>query len=389
MISQGTYGCIFKNSEETQEKTKQKLLNPEDEYITKIQKKEETSDNEKEIGVKIMAINHYKNYFAPVTKSEDVNIKLIDQDEIDKCDFVKNEKEPNTKYESEKIKYVGEDSLLKYYSNIISTNNRFIFIFIENHIILLEALEKLMSSQIIHYDLKENNIIIQDTDKRPIIIDFGLSIDTTKPMESHFYRYYTQYGPWCIDIVFLSYMVKEIGPEWQTKSITSNDITKVINEYYENNPVVLKLLSKDEQTKWKTNTLVYFNQYINKPWQLLYDELIKYCFTWDNYSINIMYLYIFNVLELITYSNNTFLNKYVELIKKAIMSIPSERELPDQTKKSILILFESMNRNDLNTLQYLLKMHYTNNKTIQEVEKNTALSIIEDKNKEKIIESHI
>ena len=205
-------------------------------------------------------------------------------------------------------------------------------------------------------------------------------------MESHFYRYYTKYGPWCIDIVFLSYMVKEIGADWQTKTITPNEITKVINEYYENNPVVLNLLSKDEQNKWKTNMLTYFNQYINKPWQLLYDELIKYCFTWDNYSINVMYLYIFDVLELITYTNDTFLNEYVELMKKTIMDIPSKRELPEQTKQSILRLFESINRNDLNNLENILKKHYSENETIQEVDKNTALSILENRNKEKIIE---
>jgi len=383
LISQGAYGCVFKNIDENQNKPK--LPNPQEEYIIKIQKKEETSENEKEIGKKIMAIKNYKNYFAPITKFEDINIKLINQDEIDKCDFIHDNKNPNTKYESEKIKYVGKDTLMKYYSKIISTNKHFIFIFIENHIILLEALEKLISAQIIHYDLKENNIVIQDTDKRPIIIDFGLSIDTTNPMEKYFYSYYTKYGPWCIDIVFLSYMVNELGADWQTKIIKTDEIKTIINDYFENNPVVLELFIKDEQNIWKSKTENYFNLYVDKPWKTLYDDLIKYCFTWDNFSINIMYLFMFYDLELITFSTNTFLNKYVELLKKNIIKSPNERHTPQQTKKSILKLFKSVYRKNLNNLKKIFKEQYNNTETIRKVEKNIAVSILDNNKKEKIV----
>jgi serine/threonine protein kinase len=332
-----------------------------------------------------MAIKNYKNYFAPITKFEDINIKLINQDEIDKCDFIHDNKNPNTKYESEKIKYVGKDTLMKYYSKIISTNKHFIFIFIENHIILLEALEKLISAQIIHYDLKENNIVIQDTDKRPIIIDFGLSIDTTNPMEKYFYSYYTKYGPWCIDIVFLSYMVNELGADWQTKIIKTDEIKTIINDYFENNPVVLELFIKDEQNIWKSKTENYFNLYVDKPWKTLYDDLIKYCFTWDNFSINIMYLFMFYDLELITFSTNTFLNKYVELLKKNIIKSPNERHTPQQTKKSILKLFKSVYRKNLNNLKKIFKEQYNNRETIRKVEKNIAVSILDNNKKEKIV----
>lgn len=383
LISQGAYGCVFKNIDENQNKPK--LPNPQEEYIIKIQKKEETSENEKQIGKKIMAIKNYKNYFAPITKFEDINIKLINQDEIDKCDFIHDNKNPNTKYESEKIKYVGKDTLMKYYSKVISTDKHFIFIFIENHIILLEALEKLISAQIIHYDLKENNIVIQDTDKRPIIIDFGLSIDTTNPVEKYFYSYYTKYGPWCIDIVFLSYMVNELGADWQTKIIKADEIKTIINNYFENNPVVLELFIKDEQNIWKSKTENYFNLYVDKPWKTLYDDLIKYCFTWDNFSINIMYLFMFYDLELITFSTNTFLNKYVELLKKNIIKSPNERHTPQQTKRSILKLFKSVYRKNLNNLKKIFKEQYNNTETIRKVEKNMAVSIIDNNKKEKIV----
>jgi serine/threonine protein kinase len=380
LLSQGAYGCVFKNENKNKNKPKSK-----EEYIIKIQQKEETSENETLIGKKIMTIKNYKNYFAPILETENINIKSIDDDEeIEKCDIIHNNKDPKAKYESEKIKYVGKDTLIKYYLKILS-NYKFINIFIENHIILLEALEKLESAQIIHYDLKENNVMIQDTDKRPIIIDFGLSIDATKPMESSFYSYYTQYAPWCIDIIFLSYMVNEVGKDWKTKSITANNIKIIINDFFENNPINKKLLIEDERNYWKTKLINYFNVFINKPWKTLYDELVKYCFTWDNYSIIIMYLFMIYELKLIQYSSNTFFYDYINLLKKNLMTTPNERTTPTILKHKILKKFNSIQIIKVQDLKKILVEQYSTKEVAKKIEKNMAISIIDDKKNDQIV----
>ena len=385
LISQGAYGCVFKNVDENQKKIQNlKQHQKKEEYIIKIQKKEETSENETLIGKKIMNIKNYKNYFAPIIQTEDIKIDVLDNKELEKCDIIHDNKDPNTEYESEKIKYIGKDTLLKYYMKLLS-NDKFINVFIENHIILLEALEKLESAQIIHYDLKENNIMIQDTDKRPIIIDFGLSIDSTKPMENFFYSYYTEYAPWCIDIIFLSYMVKQVGKDWQTISIKSNNINLIINEFFENNPINVKLLIQDERNIWKTKLVNYFNQFVNKPWKTLYEELIKYRFTWDNYSIIVMYLFLFYELELKKYSSTEILNNYLELLKKNMMTTPNERTTPTILKKNILKLFKSINRNKLKNMKKILVEQYRTKEVTQKIEKNMAISIIEENKTENVI----
>jgi serine/threonine protein kinase len=385
LISQGAYGCVFKNIDENQKKIQNlKQHQKKEEYIIKIQKKEETSENETLIGKKIMNIKNYKNYFAPIIQMEDIKIDILDNKELEKCDIIHDNEDPNTEYESEKIKYIGKDTLLKYYMKLLS-NDKFINIFIENHIILLEALEKLESAQIIHYDLKENNIMIQDTDKRPIIIDFGLSIDSTKPMENFFYSYYTEYAPWCIDIIFLSYMVKQVGKDWQTISIKSNNINLIINEFFENNPINVKLLIQDERNIWKTKLVNYFNQFVNKPWKTLYEELIKYRFTWDNYSIIVMYLFLFYELELKKYSSTEILNNYLELLKKNMMTTPNERTTPTILKKNILKLFKSINRNKLKNMKKILVEQYRTKEVTQKIEKNMAISIIEENKTENVI----
>ena len=384
LISQGAYGCVFKNIDENQKIIQDQKHNQE-EYIIKIQKKEDTSENETTISKKIVTIKNYKKYFAPILQTEDININVLDNDEIDKCDIIHDNKNPKPEYESNKIKYIGKYTLLNYYVKTISINPQFINIFIENHIILLEALEKLESAQIVHYDLKENNIMIQDKDNRPIIIDFGLSMDTTKPMEHYFYSYYTEYAPWCIDTVFLSYMVNELDKDWQTAIITSNNIKTIINEYFEKNPINTKLLIPDERNNWKTKLENYFNQFINKPWKILYDELVKYCFTWDNYSITVMYLFMIYELELIQYSSNTFLNDYINLLKTNIMTTPIERTRPTILKKKILKLFKSINRNNVKNIKRILKDQYKKKDEIQKIEKNMALSVIDENKNDQIV----
>jgi serine/threonine protein kinase len=382
IISQGAYGCVFKNVDENLKIQKQQQK--KEEYIIKIQKKEETSENETLIGKKIMNIKNYKNYFAPILETENIQISSLDDEELDQCDIIHKNKDPKAEYESEKIKYIGKDTLIKYYMELLS-KNKFINIFIENHIILLEALEKLESAEIIHYDLKENNIMIQDSDKRPIIIDFGLSIDATKPMESYFYSYYTKYGPWCIDIVFLSYMVNELGKDWQTQLITTNNIKQILDEFFKNNPINTKLLIEDERNKWKSKLENYFNVFINKPWKILYDELVKYCFTWDNYSITVMYLFMIYELELIQYSYSTFLNDYINLLKTNIISIPNERTTPGIFKNKILKIFNSIQRIKVKDLKKVLVEQYSTKDGIQKIEKNMAISIIDENNNEKVV----
>jgi len=370
ILGQGTFGCTFKTKDEK--------------FITKIQEKEETSKNETLIGRKIMTIKNYDNYFAPILQTENIDIKLLDDDEVDKCEIIHNNKDSETKYESEKIKYIGKDTLSKYYLKIIS-NKKFINVFIENHISLLEALEKLISAQIIHYDLKENNVMIQDTDKRPIIIDFGLSIDVTKPMENFFYSYYTEYAPWCIDIIFLSYMVNKVGKEWQTQLIRSNNIKQILDEFFKNNPINTKLLIEDERNYWKSKLENYFNVFINKPWKILYDELVKYCFTWDNYSISVMYLFMIHELELLQYSSSTFLNDYINLLKTNIMSIPNDRKKPTVLKNKILKIFNSIQRIKVQDLKKILVEQYRTKEVTQKIEKNMAISIIEENKTENVI----
>jgi serine/threonine protein kinase len=377
-LGSGTYGCV------TGKKDIKK--NTIVENVTKIQKKEETSANETQIGKKLMAIKNYEEYFAPVLKTEDITISQLDKEQIDSCEFIHNEVDKNTKYESNEIKYVGEFSLKKYLSKTITNTQEFLRILLSDHIVLLEALEKLIDAGIVHYDLKENNIMMRTKDGRPIIIDFGLSVDTATSNEKSFYRYYPNYAPWCIDIVMLSFMVNEKGTGWQDQVISSEDILKVVGEYFKDNYGVTDLLLPDEKSKWQSEMMEYFNSFINKQWKDLYSELLKYRFTWDTYSITVIYLFLFDQLGLNSYMEDLpELKKYKELLKQSMMTIPSNRTLPTNMKIALNVLFKNINRKTLKNARRQIKVAYGQKDVMQNAERKMAMSVLVDKKHESVV----
>jgi serine/threonine protein kinase len=376
-LGSGTYGCVTGK--------KDLIKNSIVENVTKIQKKEETSANETQIGKKIMTIKNYEDYFAPVLKTEDITISQLNKEQIDTCEFIHNGDE-NTKYESNEIKYVGEFSLKKHLSKIITNTQEFLRILLSDHIVLLEALEKLIDVGIVHYDLKENNIMMRTKDGRPIIIDFGLSVDTTTSNESSFYRYYPNYAPWCIDIVMLSFMVNEKGAGWQDQVISTEDILKVVGEYFKDNYGVTDLLLPDEKSKWQSDMMEYFNLFLNKQWKDLYVELLKYRFTWDTYSITVIYLFLFDQLGLNSYMEDLpELKKYKELLKQSMMTIPSNRTLPTNIKIAINVLFKNINRKTLKNARHQIKVAYGQKDVIQNAERKMAMSVLVDKKHESVV----
>ena len=67
------------------------------------------------------------------------------------------------------------------------------------------------------------------------------------------------------------------------------------------------------------------------------------------------------------------------------MTIPSERTRPTIFKKKILKLFKSINRNKIKNMKKILVDHYNTKDDRQKIEKNVAMSIIDENNNEKIV----
>ena len=371
LISQGSYGCIFRPGFTCKGSPTKKG------YITKIQKIASTSKKETKLGKKIKKIDNYKDYFAPILKTCEVSLAKMEEDKLKKCEFIN--EDDTMEYESNKLRYVGKDTLSKYILNTVDRNpKQLIRILVDTYKNLLVGFDKLNAAGIVHMDVKENNIMIDDNTKNPIIIDFGLSSEITdlnkNDYKDTFFVYGPDYGPWCIDICMLTYMANELESEiippgmlgfldyeekkavkWQDGMVTKEKISKVITDFIKKNTVMTDLLSEKQRGEYNKKLHDYFNGFIGKKWAEVAESLLENVSTWDSYALSATYLQIIEVLEL--KNTNMDLPKwssYKKILEDIILSRPDERDNSSKIIEKVNTIFTNVSSSENKKLMKLL-----------------------------------
>jgi serine/threonine protein kinase len=298
LLAQGTFGCVYHpgmtcNHEPLDAK-----------YITKIHaSNERTAQNEIAISKKVQTIPNYELYFSPILENCEVNLAKVNREEVEKCNFIKDDihrkddigidigkdqKKPMT-YMSTKIRFIEGNSLLEYvqekketnkpatmYSLVLSLYNK-----------LCKSVKKLAEKEIVHFDLRENNMIVSKKGE-PIIIDFGISVDFEKKntkknfLKNTFYAYTTKYKPWCIEIVLICFIVQE-----KLTQLTSDKIMEIFDEVMEHNDFANKPWLKDHFPKYRE----HFKKHIStKSPEHLLEYLLSTYKRWDLYSVTVLFI---------------------------------------------------------------------------------------------------
>ena len=352
IINQGAAGCIYKYGLDC------RGIQIGDDYITKIQRNEKISDNEAVIGKKISQIPYCSDHFAPVIECCDVNLAKYDSTEINKCDFIEKNKKKKKLYKMCKIPYVGQDTLADHIYDVFNhTPKQLVKTIASTYTYLLKSLKILEDNNIIHYDIKENNIICNKHSNTPIIIDFGRSIDITQTKtnidkyKDVFFVYQPDFDYWCLDINFLMYMFNEIGENWREKLVTEEIVLGIIDDFFRQTQMatILQKLHPD----YKTNQVAYFTKFVGKKWSVVFIELIKNVKTWDNYALAVTYLeFVMDFAELRKAGEgeegggNQILRKYSDLLTFIIISTPDERLSIEETITRTIELFSTKIDND-------------------------------------------
>jgi serine/threonine protein kinase len=360
-------------------------------YITKIQKKTRVTDNEINISRRIRKkIRGYRNYFAPISKQCKVKMTKKYANDIRKCTLFQKEKDDEIERESfvsNKIRYLGNETIKTYLFNIASGNvdptesqinsmgKLFWGAVIQTHLRLLTGVHLLLSAKIIHMDLKYGNIMMEPHNKQPIMIDFGISVDqkalskapslslppeggsvsttgiTTTP-RSVFYVYDT-YTAWCFDIFLCNYIVQVVQPTALDDTPTKEELESMMKEFQygplskhaqqdttRNDIFTTTLISKETIERFREKTIASFMATATTPksWKQLYDQCVDTLYkTWDNYSIAAMYLGMLDILKyskrdafeqietVQTASGKPFLEEYIHIIESVVYADPFHR----------------------------------------------------------------
>jgi serine/threonine protein kinase len=382
LISQGSYGCIFQPGFTC----KGKSINNK-KYITKVQKRADTSKKETKLGKKIIKIDSYEDYFAPILKTCEISLARMEKDSVKRCDFIKESNDK--KYESNKLRYVGKHTLSKYILDVVDYKpTALVRVLVNTHKHLLVGFKKLFSEGIVHLDVKENNVMMEDNNGTPIIIDFGLSCEVKKISDNKyrdaFFVYGPDYAPWCIDICMMTYMANELEQEiippgmlgfvgfeekktknWMEGMVTKEKLTKVINDFIKKNPAMTELFNKEQKTEYSKTLHEYFNSFVGKTWNELAEALIANVSSWDCYAVSVVYLHLLQDLELRNVDKRiSSWDSYKKILEDMILSKPDERMNCNDMIKKLDILFSNISRSENTKMRKLLDNVLVKNKNI-------------------------
>lgn len=247
LIGQGTYGCVFKPPisckyvKNFDQKHKDDIMKVAD-STTK------SSIMEQEISVILKQIDALNNYFIGLSGDSCI---LDDNNKNIKSCKIYTESNYSFQIKGFYLKYGGPtiDKFIKTYD--INLNDIWKWL---NH--LIYAIKLLHDNDIVHLDIKENNIVIGDDDL-PKIIDFGLSGIASKYDDEDMCQFYD------LEPLFCSAKntndIKELYNNYEYLAMF------FISNYVKNSEtdIILKLYNLSRKSKYFKNAIKSNNFYMN------------------------------------------------------------------------------------------------------------------------------
>jgi len=329
LLSQGGYGCVYHPGLFCDGSS------IGDEYVSKMQIDAEWTEREILLGSRIVKINNYLWYFAPVVKYCNLNINVIkDKTLLKDCEIIK---PGETDYKLMFIPYVEKQPFLY---TLFKNYNSMVFLYlIEVTKQLLISIKKLTEQSVIHFDLKAENIILNTKNKYPIIIDFGISIDYAKVNSSnysdYFYGYHPQYYVWPIEVHIICFLVNNR----KLRTLTIDDLRTICNDIVIDNKR-FDVFGTSFKEEYILKSIEYYKKYVGKKKLDIIKKLISTSwYTWDMYSIAIFNLQIFAIIFNKSFFYNKLLVKFFKLTMESIHYNPSKRPLVDDKISSISAIY--------------------------------------------------
>jgi len=251
LIGQGGFGCVYYRGFDSAGK----IMSPI--YVTKLAILETTQ--EAEMGKLISRMPGYDAFFNTVIETQPIDLAVLAPETKDQCKVIKRfaEKNPGVEPEFQILKqlYVPHVTLLDFVkrrgifmdaaqtyhihaSDRASRVNRginavtysvprFVNTMINCYEHVLMAIARMQAeAEVVHYDIKIQNVVLNVYTKNPIILDFGLSFsirdvravlddsavsdfEKVLRLKTFFYGYHPDYAPWAIETHIISFLVSE------------------------------------------------------------------------------------------------------------------------------------------------------------------------------------
>lgn len=346
VINQGGFGCIFYPSLSCKNERNRKKEKGEKEYVSKLVERNFSSKNEIDIGEIVKKIPFYSLYYVPVLHHCAASLSKVGDKEIKKCHIIEDNKEQDNhvKYILLKMKYVENVKFTDYLLTNKSKKHVLNIIF-DTYSYFLFSLEQLMNYEVVHFDFKWGNAVIDLKTELPVILDFGISIPVRKLLDysalnddediknnekkggqenkydiyrDYFYTYFPAYSLWPVEVHAICYVLNEHS------RITPESLQQLIDEYVDSN-AAFTIFSPEFLDKYKKQCFQTMEHLIDKPRKYVIRECLKFWTTWDNYALSISYFQIIKFISSMGFTSNTFLISFSKILVGNVHPDPSRR----------------------------------------------------------------
>lgn len=326
LLDPGGYGCVYHDTGVKCGGT----LDHDKSTLTKLQNYSPTVLNEIFIGKQILKIPNYLLHFAPIFES----CVLKDTSRLfqDDCAAVKKK----GRVVLTKVNYINAITLSDFVNSNItikkSKHNRVLLDLIYIHYGMINNIDKLINSGIIHLDIKMDNILIKNQTKTPILIDFGSSFQpAAKPTDwlRIFYVYAPDYYVWPFEVHVLCYCLhtykkgEQVPNQYEQDTILNMIATKFVN----NNPIFDKKDINTDIEKCVAYGKTLFNNV--RDFQTIYDRVFAHHATWDCYGASIASLlsirHLYDEHDQDDERQNILLNIFFALLHECLEIDPNKR----------------------------------------------------------------
>jgi len=274
-IASGAYGCIYHPPYDCKGKDLKDTT-----LVTKLVKNDYTSQTEYDVSTMLKG----KDGFLIIENRCSITSKNIKKSMAKDCDLIER-KDPRIqdKYLLLYSKYIDGKELVKYMKHDFTIRK-----LMKAFCFLCKQIETLIDSKIIHHDLHFGNIMYDIKHNKFIVIDFGLSIISSKfylngelnypYLKRAVFHYTPTWQYFSIEEHLLSYLVHK-------GTITEEIIKSTIDTYLDYH--IIRDISHEYYKKYKEDSFKYFKKYANKPRDILIKKFLSWWSTWDYYKISL------------------------------------------------------------------------------------------------------
>jgi len=343
LVNQGAYGCLYHPGMECSGKTMDDRR-----YATKLVVKDEVAENEVAVGDIVKGIVNYGVNFVPVIDTCIVNLEKVHRNNphaLNKCDIVPNpkkgKKNNKERFMLMKMPYIDSLYFYEYIGAMRDNKKKIISCIFDTYSYLIESIERLVENEVVHYDLKMQNILMNLKTDTPIIIDFGLSIPIKRLSEgdtfwaTHFYKFSPEYYVWPLEAHVINFLQ---NASQKTLSLSRDNVTAIC-ETFVNANAALRIFSKGFRARYLKACIEQCDPLIGVECDVACIALLKGWPTWDNYSLSIAYLQILGFISETGFTNNQLIIQYVQLLLMNVHPDPARRKTVVDTIRAFTDLF--------------------------------------------------